>query len=61
MSASTRITAEAGRTYLTEAGTRVRLVKTTAHSVTIRLPDESDYEATIGRSGFESIIESVLE
>ena len=53
------IPAEVGRTYLMQDGDRVRVTRTTAHTVTV---ESARYlVATYPRSGFEAMIESVLE
>jgi len=54
-----RITAEVGRRYLMTDGERLRVIATTAHTVTSRALYQN--EKVEGRSIFESHIESVLE
>lgn len=54
------ITAEPGRIYLGVETWPVYVVSVTAHTVTYRI-DQDDAPLTIGRSLFETLIESVLE
>lgn len=54
-----RITAKPGHLYLMKDGDRMRVTRTTAHTVTV---ESGRYIiATFTRSGFENQIESVLE